>query len=1073
MKLSHFVYKRRIFKSYKTSTMLASIFLYLGIGAFISRASDTANVWQKSRILLIADLGSSMIDAEKLQTSFLGADQANLGNEFVILQRARDGGFESHGLFQTLTSVQDRKYISIRKENFLPWLLEKKPNFLICVAVTTEVPQILTVAQNRGLLPLETKLIIRMVKESGKAAGEKNVISMKTPRPKDLNFIGNDGNRLESREITFSSGRKIENIILEAFREEYNCVHNRQRRAAPLNLRKSIASAAPLTSGPVVSLSVTSSAIPAPSSSGPTVSAAVPMSSSSTALVRTVLSSSSPMTSTVPLGSSPVASTLLSMSAPTIMLSSSRPAVSSSHPSPSRVVSAVSSSSSQVVTPASLSASPAVSSAPSSLSPAVSMAPSSPAVTLVSSSSSPAVSVMPSSSTSAVTPVHSSPSSVISTASSSSSPAVFPASLSSSSVVSAVPSSSSPVVSALPSSLSPVVSAMPSSSIPLVSATPSSSSGMIIPASSSSSFSVIPAPSSSSPIDSVASSSSRSIVSPVPSSSSLAVSTAPSSSSPVVGAASSRSRSLALPASSSSSHAFSAGPSSPVVIPSSSRFFTQVQSSSNTVVPSSSRSTVTAALSSTSPVISAALSSSRRTAIASLSSTSSVVSAALSSSRRTATTVLSNTSPFVSTALSSSSSVVSAALSSTSPFVTSLTSGAAGSSTTLSSSLKVSPTSSRPMLAGSPTVSASISAIGPVNTMTNSLVSSTTSNTVASKSIVISSATTARKPTPSSSQVVTEQPLVYENETVVVVFDGDCNYVKSNKDRENDFREAVQMEVSSKLRIPRSAIVMGNITCGSIRVPMTIHQSGGLKNVVQVLKKIVDSGNLSVTLGEKKFKASKLEVVRPTSPVTQAPTTEAKSNKIAFYLYIGFGTLMAVVFFVGICVLIFRCRKDRREGSFFLTNDTHYELRRFHGIPRASSYSRVNYYGEPVEMDATAADPNADDEFKVGAYSFNRSPARGRGKLTGTTNGDAHQQDKFNVGALGMPEWNLPRLSDNQMTVAESKEDIPRSAGSVGSRQLLIDSQESSLADSAQAYDNPVLTFGDGPQELSKEENQS
>ena len=49
-----------------------------------------------------------MIDAEKLQTSFLGADQANLGNEFVILQRARDGGFESRGSFQTLAGVQDR-----------------------------------------------------------------------------------------------------------------------------------------------------------------------------------------------------------------------------------------------------------------------------------------------------------------------------------------------------------------------------------------------------------------------------------------------------------------------------------------------------------------------------------------------------------------------------------------------------------------------------------------------------------------------------------------------------------------------------------------------------------------------------------------------------------------------------------------------------------------------------------------------------------------------------------------------------------------------------------------------------
>ena len=28
----------------------------------------------------------------------------------------------------------------------------KKPNFLICVAVTTEVPQILTVAENRGMI---------------------------------------------------------------------------------------------------------------------------------------------------------------------------------------------------------------------------------------------------------------------------------------------------------------------------------------------------------------------------------------------------------------------------------------------------------------------------------------------------------------------------------------------------------------------------------------------------------------------------------------------------------------------------------------------------------------------------------------------------------------------------------------------------------------------------------------------------------------------------------------------------------------------------------------------------------
>ena len=75
---------------------------------FILSVSDTANVWQRSRVLLVADLGSSIIDAEKLQTSFTGTDQTTLPNEFVILQRARDGGFESHGSFKSLTKVQDR-----------------------------------------------------------------------------------------------------------------------------------------------------------------------------------------------------------------------------------------------------------------------------------------------------------------------------------------------------------------------------------------------------------------------------------------------------------------------------------------------------------------------------------------------------------------------------------------------------------------------------------------------------------------------------------------------------------------------------------------------------------------------------------------------------------------------------------------------------------------------------------------------------------------------------------------------------------------------------------------------------
>ena len=318
--------------------------------------------------------------------------------------------------------------------------------------------------------------------------------------------------------------------------------------------------------------------------------------------------------------------------------------------------------------------------------------------------------------------------------------------------------------------------------------------------------------------------------------------------------------------------------------------------------------------------------------------------------------------------------------------------------------------------------------------------------------------------------MVTEQPPVYENETIIMVFEGDCEVITNEKKRKDKFQDAVVKEISGKLRIPERAIFINDVTCGSIQVTFTIYQSSGLANASQVLKKLVDSGNISVTVDGYTFKASKLEVVRPTLPVTLAPTTKAKKNEIAFILYITFGALMGSIFIVGIIVLIVRCRKDRREGSFFLNNDT--ELRRFHGIPRASTYSRVNYYGEPVEMDATAADPNAEEEFKAGdgAYSYNRSPVRGRGKPTGTSYGDAQQEDKFNVGAMGMPEWkNLPKLSDQEVTVAESKEGIPKSSGSVGSRELLLDDRESSLADSNHAYDNPVLTFGDGPSGLDKE----
>lgn len=291
-----------------------------------------------------------------------------------------------------------------------------------------------------------------------------------------------------------------------------------------------------------------------------------------------------------------------------------------------------------------------------------------------------------------------------------------------------------------------------------------------------------------------------------------------------------------------------------------------------------------------------------------------------------------------------------------------------------------------------------------------------------------------------------------------------------NKETEEKFRKEFVNEVAEKLGIPEKAIAVNDIACGSIRVTFTVTGTSGKANVSQVLKKLVDNGNFTVTVNNKTFRASKLEVVRPTTPSTLAPTTEGKKNEIAFILYITFGALMAFIFIVGFIVLIVRCRRDRREGSFYLASDTNYELRRFQGIPRAnSSYSRVNYYGEPVEKDAAAADPDAEDEFQAGAgaHPYDLAPTSDR---AATAKSDA-KEEKFNVGTMGMPEWkNLPKLSTKEITVAEPSEGIPKSSGSVGSRQLLLD-DESSPEDSRHAYDNPVLTFGEGPTGLDKEDS--
>ena len=45
-----------------------------------------------------------------------------------------------------------RIFQSITKKELLPWLLEEKPNAVICVADNTDVPQILISTQRNGMI---------------------------------------------------------------------------------------------------------------------------------------------------------------------------------------------------------------------------------------------------------------------------------------------------------------------------------------------------------------------------------------------------------------------------------------------------------------------------------------------------------------------------------------------------------------------------------------------------------------------------------------------------------------------------------------------------------------------------------------------------------------------------------------------------------------------------------------------------------------------------------------------------------------------------------------------------------
>ena len=336
----------------------------------------------------------------------------------------------------------------------------------------------------------------------------------------------------------------------------------------------------------------------------------------------------------------------------------------------------------------------------------------------------------------------------------------------------------------------------------------------------------------------------------------------------------------------------------------------------------------------------------------------------------------------------------------------------------------------------------------------------TTASVGISSTARISPSSTERLPPSSSSAVVTERPPVYENETVVIVFEGDCNDITNDVKAKEFFRNSVAVEVANDLGVDKSFIHVSDVQCGSILVTVTVIGTSGKANVSQELTNLVKNGNITVKFNGKTYTAKKIEQVQPST--TQPPTTKPSKNNIPFILYITFGALMALIFIVGIIVLVVRCRKDRRQSGFFLTADTNYELRRFQGIPRARNYSRVNYYGDPVELDATAADPDAtSDEFQAQPDPYNKGSSLDRVKPVAAASGE----EKFNVGTAGLPEWkNLQKLSKSEVARAISpKKGLQPSSGSVGSRnELLAHEGETPQEDSKLSYDNPGVVMEDG-----------
>ena len=337
-----------------------------------------------------------------------------------------------------------------------------------------------------------------------------------------------------------------------------------------------------------------------------------------------------------------------------------------------------------------------------------------------------------------------------------------------------------------------------------------------------------------------------------------------------------------------------------------------------------------------------------------------------------------------------------------------------------------------------------------------------TSAPVSTDTTVMSPTSTKVQPT-SSQEASTKPPPVYRNKTITVEFDGECQVIVGDESARNEFAAAFEGEISRELKIKRSFIKVNDITCGSILVTFTVTTATGKASVAKSLEPVIKSGNITVSVRGKDFTATNVQVGYPTTaeiPVTTTKTPTENNTKLI--LYITFSVVIGVIFIVGIVGLIVRYRRDQQRGGFFLTNtSTNYELRRFHGVPRSKNYSKVNYYGEPVELDATAADPNAPDEFQAqqSDFQYDQGSSLDRVKPIAESN-----DDKFNVGTMGLPEWkNLPRLSKAEVAVTDDSKSGTASMSMDEGKTQLLHNESPSLG-------NPIVTFGDGASGLEKKD---